>query len=147
MGFCCATSPVLASAIRTRKWPASKVFVGFNGNMSDQVMTVRCGNFFGLVGDARVYVEVMQTIRVTALIAFGLATPAMAASYRPWGISRCLGSSPRLQGELSKCTLKRRKSGICRLPRNAGLKFRSSGIAHEHHLPELRGFAEPRDVA
>ena len=30
IGFCCATSPVVAGAIRTRKWPLSKVFVGFN---------------------------------------------------------------------------------------------------------------------
>ena len=30
MGFCCATSPVVAGAIRIRKWPLSKVFVGFN---------------------------------------------------------------------------------------------------------------------
>ena len=30
MGFCCATSPVLAGAIRTRKRPLSRVFVGFN---------------------------------------------------------------------------------------------------------------------
>ena len=30
MGFCCATSPVVAGAIRTRKWPLSRVFVGFN---------------------------------------------------------------------------------------------------------------------
>ena len=30
MGFCCATSPVVASAIRTREWPFSRVFVGLN---------------------------------------------------------------------------------------------------------------------
>ena len=30
MGFCCATSPVVAGAIRTRKWPLSRVFVDFN---------------------------------------------------------------------------------------------------------------------
>jgi hypothetical protein len=30
MGFCCATSPVVASAIRTREWPLSRVFVDFN---------------------------------------------------------------------------------------------------------------------
>ena len=30
MGFCCATSPVVAGAIRTREWPLSGVFVVFN---------------------------------------------------------------------------------------------------------------------
>jgi hypothetical protein len=30
MSFYCATSPVVASAIRTREWPLSRVFVGFN---------------------------------------------------------------------------------------------------------------------
>ena len=34
---------------RIRKWPLSMVFV-----CSDQVITVRCGNFFGLVGTSRV---------------------------------------------------------------------------------------------
>ncbi len=27
-------------------------------------------------------------------------------------------------------------AAVCCLPRNAGVKCRSSGIAHEHHLPE-----------
>ena len=31
MRFCCATSPVVAGAIRTREWLLSRVFVGFNG--------------------------------------------------------------------------------------------------------------------
>ena len=30
VGFCCATSLVVASAIRTRKWPLSGVFIGFS---------------------------------------------------------------------------------------------------------------------
>ena len=30
MDFCCATSPVVAGAIRTRKWLLSRVFVGFD---------------------------------------------------------------------------------------------------------------------
>ena len=46
MGFCCATSPVVAGAIRTRKWPLSRVFVGFNG---DHVITVRCAIFLVLI--------------------------------------------------------------------------------------------------
>ena len=31
MGFCCATSLVLAGAIRTREWPLLRVFVDFEG--------------------------------------------------------------------------------------------------------------------
>ena len=30
MGFCCATSPVMAGVIRTREWPLSRIFVDFN---------------------------------------------------------------------------------------------------------------------
>ena len=86
----------------------------------------------------------MQTIRLAALIAVGLGTPAMAAGTVP---EEYQGGSPRLQGELSKCTFERCKSEICRLPRDAGPKFRSSGITHDYHLPELRRFAEPRDLA
>ena len=70
----------------------------------------------------------MQTIRLAALIAFGLGTPAMAAGTVPeeyqgvWAAARDCKD-------------------------NAGYKFRSSGFTDEYHPPELRGFAEPRNLA
>ena len=45
MGFCCATSPVVAGAIRTREWPLSRVFVGFNGQYVRSGHYVRCAIF------------------------------------------------------------------------------------------------------
>ena len=44
--FCCATSPVVAGAIRTRKWPLSRGFVGFNGQyVRSGHYAVRCSLF------------------------------------------------------------------------------------------------------
>jgi hypothetical protein len=78
-------------------------------------------------------VEAIQTIALTILTAFGLATPATAAGAVPEEYQG-VGRGARLQGELSKRTSERRRSGICRLPPNADLKFRSSGTTYEHRL-------------
>ena len=89
----------------------------------------------------------MQTITLTALVAFGLATPAMAAATVPEEYQGVWAKARDCKENFQKRTFECRKSGIRRLSHNADLKFRSSGIAHEHHLSELRGFAEPRDLA
>ena len=92
-------------------------------------------------------VEVMQTIRFTALIAFGLGTSAMAAGTVPeeyqgvWAAARdCRGN---FQNVLSNVV--NREFAACRI-----MQVISSGHPHftdEYHPPELRGFAEPRNLA
>ena len=47
IGFCCATSPVVASAIRTRKWPLSRVFAGFNRQYVRSAHYGAVWDFFG----------------------------------------------------------------------------------------------------
>ena len=46
----CATSPVVAGAIRTRKWPLSRVFVGFNRQYVRSGHYGEVWHFFGPVG-------------------------------------------------------------------------------------------------
>ena len=50
MGIYCATSPVVASAIRTRDWPLSRVFVDFNGQY---VRSGHCGEVCDFFGSSR----------------------------------------------------------------------------------------------
>ena len=89
----------------------------------------------------------MLTIRLTALIAFGLATPAMAAATIPeeyqgvWAAAR--DCKENFQNVLQSVV--NREFVACRVMQVLSSVHPEN--AHEHHLSELRGFAEPRDLA
>ena len=89
----------------------------------------------------------MQTIGLTAVIVFYLGTPAMADEIVPaeyqgvWAAAR--DCTDNLQDVISDSV----NPATCRLPRNAGRKLGRAGSALEHCLSELRGLAEPRNLA
>ena len=70
MGFCWATSPVVAGVIQTRKWRLSRVFVGFN---RQYVRSAHCGEVCGFFpGDDLTRTGVIPTPALDRIAAQGL---------------------------------------------------------------------------
>ena len=80
MGFCCATSPVVAGAIRTRKWPLSRVFVGFNRQYVRSGHYGEVCDFFWSLSGARCKMKTSASTEASIRLSVRSALPVSRAT-------------------------------------------------------------------